>query len=371
MSVPSVFLSSVIVDFEDVRDAAAAAIRGVGMHATRSEELGADASAPRRALLDEVAGSDLYLLLLGARYGDYTAAQSSPTEDEYREAGRLHKPILVVVQDTELEPRQQQFLDEIRGGWGEGVLYGKFAGAGDAGAAVAAALSRYQSGIVEDGPAAQQRALVLAAGEDRQGSGSGVSARVAFVPLRQVTLLDALALDNPSLGDDLAAALRSGGAVPQQVGIEARVSAAGIRLEGTGAENWTTPAATVDVDGAITILGSAALEGTFGFSLVDPVRLQALVTRAGAAAQLIWNRIDTRDEVGQVAITVAVLDAQYKGYGASSTSSTSVGMGAPATVLAPQPPEIVARGQLTDELLARRIEAAIKRVFADAGALQQ
>jgi len=103
---------------------------------------------------------------------------------------------------------------------------------------------------------------------------------------------------------------------------------------------------------------------------VDLVQ-QVLVTRAGAAAQLIWNRIDTRDEVGQVAITVAVLDAQYKGYGASSTSSTSVGMGAPATVLAPQPPEIVARGQLTDELLARRIEAAIKRVFADAGALQQ
>ena len=101
MAVPSVFLSSVVVGFEDVRDAAAAAIRGVGMHAVRSEELSADAGSSRSALLGQVADADLYLLVLGELYGDYGAEETSPTEDEYDEALRLRKPIFVVVQEGE------------------------------------------------------------------------------------------------------------------------------------------------------------------------------------------------------------------------------------------------------------------------------
>ncbi len=371
MAVPSVFLSSVVIGFEDVRDAAAAAVRGVGMHAMRSEELSADPSSSRRALLDQVARSDFYLLLVGERYGDYGADESSPTEDEYTEATRLRKPILVVVQDAALEPRQQQFLDRVRGTWGDGVFHGKFSAAADVGSAVAAALGRQQAGVIEDGPAAQERALALASGEERYGSGSGIGARVAFVPLRQSTLIDAVALDQPKLGNDLAAALRSAGAVPQSVGIEAKVSGAGVELTGNAAENWITPVASVDVGGAITVLGSVAVEGRLGFSSVDPDRLRALLVCAGAAAQLIYERIDSRAEVGQVAVAAAVLGTSYKGYGATSGNSTTVSMSLPATVVGPRPAEMVPRAQLADESLARRVEAAIKRVFADAGALQQ
>src|ERR1700761_3011965 len=98
MPVPSVFMSSVITGLEGVRDAAAAGIRTVGMHALRSEELSADADSSRRALLDQGGRSDLSLLILGARYGDFGVNETSPTEDEYDEAVRLHKPILVVLQ---------------------------------------------------------------------------------------------------------------------------------------------------------------------------------------------------------------------------------------------------------------------------------
>jgi hypothetical protein len=372
VAVPSVFLSSVVVGFEDVRDAAAAAIRGVGMHAVRSEELSADPDSSRRALLDQVADSDYYVLLLGERYGDYSTDETSPTEDEYEEATRLHKPIFVVVQEAVREPRQQQFLERVRGTWGEGVFHGSFSGAADVGAAVAAAVGRRQAGIVEDGPAAQEQALALAGEEEHHGQGGGIGARVAFVPLRQTTLLGAVALDQPELGNDFAAALRKAGAVPQSIGIEAKVSGTGVQLTGNAAESWVTPAANVEVGGAITVLGSVALEsGPLGFSSVDPDRLRSLIARAGAAAQLIYDRIDSRGEVGQVAVAAAILGAAYKGYGAASGSSMSVSMSLPAIVVGPRPAEIVPRAELSGESLAQRIEAAIKRVFADAGALQQ
>jgi hypothetical protein len=370
MPVPSVFMSSVITGFEDVRDAAAAGIRTVGMHALRSEELSADADSSRRALLDQVGRCDLYLLILGARYGDFGVNETSPTEDEYDEAVRLHKPILVVLQERELEPRQQQFLGRVRGTWGEGVFSGRFKDATDIGAAVAAALSRRQAGVIEDGPDAHQRAVELASEEDRYSGGSGIGVRIALVPLRRGTILDAVALDAPDLGDLLAAALRAADAIPQNVGIEAEVSSAGIRLTGSIAQNWTTPVAFVGVDGTMTVFGSVAVEGQLGFSSVDPDRLRALVSRAGRAAQLILDRVDSRGEVGQVAVAAAVHGAAYKSYGAVSGGATHVSMSLPSVVVAPGEAEIVPRGQLADPALALRIEAAIKRIFADAGSVQ-
>jgi hypothetical protein len=247
-----------------------------------------------------------------------------------------------------------------------------FTSAGDVGAAVAAALGRRQAGIIEDGPAAQERAIALAGEEERHGQGSGIGARVAFVPLRQTTLLGAVELDQPGLGDDLAEALRQAGAVPQRIGIESQVSGAGVQLTGNAAESWVTPSASVDTTGALTVLGPVAVEdGPLGFSSVDPDRLRTLVARAGAAARSIYDRIDPRGEVGQVAVAAAVLGASFKGYGATSGNSMSVSMSLPAIVVGPDPAEIVPRAQLSDEDLARRIEAAIRRIFVDAGALRR
>lgn len=370
MAVPSVFLSSVIRGYEDVRDAAAAGVERVGMHPIRSERLAAEASSPRRALLDEVADADLYMLLLGERYGEATG-ERAPTEDEFDEAVRRHKPILVLVQEGGLEAAQQAFLERIRGSWGDGVFYGRFRGPEDVGAAVAAALGRHQAGIIEDGPAAQARAIELASGEARPGTtSSGVAARCALVPLRQLVLLDPVTLDEAHLGDDLAGLLRAADLVPQRIGLAAHVSGAGVRVEGSDVDNWTRPEAVITADGAIVVVGSVAVEGTMGFSLVDPGKLEALVRRAGRFAQLVWDRLDARGEISRVAVAAAIPESQHKGFGAVSGNSMSMSMSLPPVVVS-DPAEIVARGQLADQEPARRVLAAIKRVFADAGAVQE
>ena len=92
MAVSSVFISSVITDLEEVRAQAAAGVEKVGMHPIMAEKLPAAPEAPRRALLDEVAKSDIYLLLLGPRYGDPArAARARPRMSTTRRFGSTNR----------------------------------------------------------------------------------------------------------------------------------------------------------------------------------------------------------------------------------------------------------------------------------------
>lgn len=301
--------------------------------------------------------------------GDPISANTSPTEDEYAEAMRLGKPILVLVQDTELEPRQHQFLERIRGSWGEGVFYGTFTGANDVGARVAEALARQRSAVADDAPAAGERAMALAAEESRRGWNGPATVRAAFAPLRQTTLLDPVTLEDAALADDLTAALRTAGVIPQSVGVSADVSAEGVKL-GPGPQQ-SGPEAQIYADGAIVISGSVAAEGMLGGMQIDPDRLATFLIGAGRGAQLVWDRIDSRSEIGQIAVTTAVLDAQHLAYGTSSSGSVSLGGSIPAALIVPSPPHVVPRGQLDQEATSRQMQAAIKRVFADAGRVQE
>ena len=374
MTVLSVFLSSPISGFEDVRDQAAQGIRNAQMHAVRSEEHPAGSQAPRRALLDQVGDAELYLLLLGHSYGNYADGETSPTEEEFLEAQNRGIPTLVLVQNGELEPRQRDFLDRIRGGWGTGLIYGHFDGAADVAGAVTAAITRQQAGVAEDIPVAQARALELARGPESPNSiSSGVAARITFVPTRPVTLLDALALDDEHLGDELAAAMRSADLVGQAIGIASQVSGEGVRLEGSEVETWTRPEATILTDGTIVVVGTVASPdgGHFATSIVDPERLETFLTRAGHFAELVWDRIDPGQLVAKAAITAAIPESQYKGFGASSSSSMSIAPDLPSTVVAPDPPEIAPRSQVAGGAVTNKVAVAIKRVFADAGALQR
>ncbi len=367
MAVDAVFVSSVIGGFEEVRDAAAVGVSAAGLYPIRSENLSADPESSRRALLDQVAAAEYYLLLMGPRYGDPGANGMSPTEEEYEEAVRLGKPVLVLVQTEDMESRQRDFLERIRGTWGDGVFYGTFSDAFDIGARVADALIRQRSQVVDDAPSAREKAMSLAA--QRCTWTESVPVRAVFAPLRQTIVLDAIALEDERLVDDLISALRAGGSVPQSAGVIGQVSASGILLGPPPQQSG--PQAEVGADGSISIAGSAAAEGTFGGMKIDPARLAAFIAAAGRSAQLIWDRIDLRAEIGKVAVAVAVHDAQYLAYGGSSEGSVSLGGSIPPTVISPDPPVVAPRAQLDKDRVSSQILAAIKRVFADAGRTQQ
>ena len=71
-----------------------------------------------------------------------------------------------------------------------------------------------------------------------------------------------------------------------------------------------------------------------------------------------------------MAVAVAILDAQQKVFDlAPDATSYSMGMQTPPTVVVPEPPAVVRRGEVASAELARRLVAEARRVFADAGAV--
>ena len=134
---------------------------------------------------------------------------------------------------------------------------------------------------------------------------------------------------------------------------------------------WVMPSARVLADGCIVITAPVAVQEQMGFSSIDPGRLEQAMKQGGRFAQLAWDLIDTRREVGQVAAAASV--SGQAGFGVPSGNtvvSGAFGGQVPETVIAPDPPRICPRAQLHEDELARQTVAGVRRIFADGGAVQ-
>ena len=118
----SVFLSSVMSGMEELRAAAVAACESLDISVTKAEDFHADPSTPRGACLRGVGQANGLILLLGERYGSRLPSGKSPTEEEFDEAVRLGKEVLVFRTSDELEPEQATFLERV-GSWQGGQFY--------------------------------------------------------------------------------------------------------------------------------------------------------------------------------------------------------------------------------------------------------
>lgn len=119
---PRVFISSLMQGYGDVRNAAAVAIKRADCEPVRAEDFPASNTSPRTACLDGVASSDAVCLILGKRYlaegGALVPSGLSATHEEYNEAVRLRKPLLLFLDyrdNDPTEPAQQEFINEVTG----------------------------------------------------------------------------------------------------------------------------------------------------------------------------------------------------------------------------------------------------------------
>lgn len=108
-----VFVSSVITDYAPYRETARQAIALMDYQPVLAEDFGPRDYSPEAACLTEVAQADVYLLLLGSRYGFKTAEGLSVTQAEFRQAVKMRRPVLALVEQTEMEPAQRAFCDEV------------------------------------------------------------------------------------------------------------------------------------------------------------------------------------------------------------------------------------------------------------------
>jgi hypothetical protein len=110
----AVFVSSVMRGMTDERQAAAQAIESVGARAVRFETFGGMDDDPEDAYLSNVAGADIYVGILGTRYGKPLKSGYSATHAEYNEAIRRGLRISIWTASDGIDGRQLDLLEEVR-----------------------------------------------------------------------------------------------------------------------------------------------------------------------------------------------------------------------------------------------------------------
>ena len=120
-----IFLSSVIHNMEDYRNAAAHALTVLGHEVKRAEDYGALPTSPQQACLAGVREAQLVVLLLGAEYGSVQPSGLSATHEEYREAKERCDVLAFVQKGGSRDAKQEEFALEVRK-WQTGLFTGSF-----------------------------------------------------------------------------------------------------------------------------------------------------------------------------------------------------------------------------------------------------
>lgn len=151
-----IFISSVRRGLEEERDALPALILALGHSPIRFEDFGARPVPSREACLRGVEEAEVYILLLGATYGDpLPDTGAAPTEEEWTLARRRGIPVLAFrKEDQSPEPRQATFITRVEE-YRTGLFRESFRGALDLLPKVAAAIR----GIESQRPALRWRRL--------------------------------------------------------------------------------------------------------------------------------------------------------------------------------------------------------------------
>ena len=109
------FISSVMTELPEERAAAAAGVRSLGVRSVLFEEFGGRDADPLDAYLGEVETSQIYVGILGQRYGRPLPTRFSATHTEFQHAEQQGLRMAVWALDTQQrEGPQQSFLDEVR-----------------------------------------------------------------------------------------------------------------------------------------------------------------------------------------------------------------------------------------------------------------
>lgn len=108
-----VFISSVINDFADRREAAKSAVDLLGLRTIMAENFGARPHSSRQACLEGVRESDIVVVILGRRYGFVAQSGKSVTEEEFDCARENGKAILVFLEKVDREQEQEAFVQRI------------------------------------------------------------------------------------------------------------------------------------------------------------------------------------------------------------------------------------------------------------------
>jgi hypothetical protein len=111
---PRVFVSSVVKEFEEYREAARRGIIEAGGEPVLvNEDFPALATSSRNACLDGVDSCDIHIVLIGSRGGSKAPSGKLIVEEEYEQAKKGKKQILAFIQDIKRDDDAQGFVSTV------------------------------------------------------------------------------------------------------------------------------------------------------------------------------------------------------------------------------------------------------------------
>lgn len=297
---------------EELREAAARGVRTLGNEVIRSEDFGALPESSQRACLRGVRSADAVVLLMGERYGQVQESGISATHEEYREA-RERCPVLVFVRDgVDGEPRQDQFLREVRE-WEGGHAFAAFSSPGDLQDGVIRALHDLEvasaRGTADPGQMLEQANALVP--ESRYLQGPTLGLVVVGAPRQEV--LRPAALEDPGLIRWLKKEAQYGEpeVLDSKKGTEHRLEGDALLIEQEGGS------LLLGQDGNVRLLQPARPEAK---SVRDhlPVMIEEdVLERVRNGLQFVGrvlDRVDPLQRLSDVAIVLALLGAGYSGW---------------------------------------------------------
>jgi hypothetical protein len=109
------FISSVMAELQSERKAAATAIRNIGAAPIMFETFGGRDADPEDAYLGEVETADIYIGIIGRKYGRPLKTRYSATHTEYLHAEKSGLRIGIWCLDVnDREGHEESFLNEVR-----------------------------------------------------------------------------------------------------------------------------------------------------------------------------------------------------------------------------------------------------------------
>ncbi|QXW42690.1 DUF4062 domain-containing protein [Pseudomonas amygdali] len=108
-----IFISSVLRGYEHYRAAAKKAVDLLQYTPRMCESFGAQPYSSEIACMAEIQDADIVVLILGADYGFETPSGESVTQQEYRRARALNKPVLAFLENVEASGKQKAFRQEV------------------------------------------------------------------------------------------------------------------------------------------------------------------------------------------------------------------------------------------------------------------
>lgn len=337
-----VFISSLIGGYGAFRQAVADGAETLRCDVLRAEDFGARPETPQQACLTAVREADVVVLLLGSQYGAEQPSGRSATYEEWQEAVREQRPVLVFIETlAEREPAQEAFIADVEA-WAAGRFRESFSTPEELTRKVIRGL--HDLSIAGPADETEMRARAEAAmPQPREGFGVSSSTLVVAVaagPRRQV--LRPAEIENRSLIRRIQQEAMFGDDAPLSANAATEPRVAGSRLRIAQAEAEVT----VDEDGTVTIvqpaIGIRHRDRSTLPSIVEE-DLQDALTHALRFVSWVLEQIDPLHRVTDIVAVAAVQGAASTPWRTRAEIAASPNSGSfsvnptPSTPVAPNP----------------------------------